>query len=78
MDKFISLGIIDKKLIWPFIYSLTKIIAETVSKYWMNDKQILIINYFGSATGQMLILLIPYISRYQKGSQVKKKRKKMY
>ena len=76
MDKFISLGIIDKKLIWPFIYSLTKIIAETVSKYWMNDKQILIINYFGSATGQMLILLIPYISRYQKGNQARKKEKK--
>ena len=64
-NPIISLGTIDKKLIWPFLYSLTQILQTIFNRRYPKDKQSDTMNHIGTAVGQALNFLVPFIIRYQ-------------
>ena len=61
----ILLGVIDKKLIWPFLYSFTQILQTILNREYPMDKQSISMNSFGIAVGQILNFIIPYIIRHK-------------
>ena len=75
-NRIILLGIIDKKLIWPFLYSITQILQTIFNHNYPKDKQSESMNSFGTAIGQILNLVIPYIIKYKMKRREKKCNKK--
>ena len=80
MSKFIfALGVVDNKLIWPFIYSLNQILTNLINDRYFKEKQNKNISNIGSSLGEILIIIIPYISRFKdKNEKKRKKRKNMF
>ena len=60
-DFIFSLGIIDKKLIWPFLFTIIQITQNIIDTHYPEDKKNETIYYFSSGIGQCLIILTPYI-----------------
>ena len=70
-----SLGMIEKKLIWPFLYSIIQIIRNIINDYYPKDKKSSTFNNNG--IGECFIILIPYVFGYLNKNQKKgEKRKK--
>ena len=69
--SIISLGIIDKKLIWPFLYSLIQIIKTIYDRKYPKDKQTDNTNSLGTAVGQIMHFIIPFIIKYKKPKKEK-------
>ena len=65
MKKFITLGLIDKKIFLPFILAAYLIITGYIGAYLPTCNQSYYISGFGVAFGFMLAKLIPFIFRYQ-------------
>ena len=72
-EFFISFGLIDKKLIWPFFYALVQIIEDLVLKSDLKNKQNTLITYIETSIGQMSIMFIPLIFGYKNKNANKKK-----
>ena len=64
MKKFITLGLIDKKIFLPFILAAYLIATSYIGAYLPSIKQSYYISGFGVSFGFMLAKLIPYILRY--------------
>ena len=78
MSKFIFiLGSVDKKLIWPFIYALNHILTYLINDKYFKEKQHKSVSSVGSALGEILIILIPYISRFKDKNQKNEKKEKI-
>ena len=64
-----SLGKIDKKIIWPFLFAIMQVALTLINKLFPLDKvnQVLkdmnfkIIDSFSVAIGNMLVLIIPFV-----------------
>ena len=66
MKKFIfSLGKIDKKLIWPFLFSIIQVALNINSYYYPSEKLHQVMDSYSISFGQMLGLAVPYVFRYQ-------------
>ena len=66
MKKFIfSLGKIDKKLIWPSLFSIIQVALNINSYYYPSEKLHQVMDSYSISFGQMLGLAVPYIFRYQ-------------
>ena len=72
--KIISFGFTSKKLIIPFLFTLTQIINDIFNKYYPEyDKNCTkdcekiensILNSFAFSIGGMLVIIIPHIKRF--------------
>ena len=82
--KIISFGFTSKKLIIPFLFTLTQIINDIFNKYYPEyDKNCTkdcekiennILNSFALAIGGMLVIIIPHIKRFSdKNEQFERK-----
>ena len=75
MNGFIfSLGIIDKKLIWPLLYTIIQIIQNIISTYYPKDKRSSNQYIFADGLGECLIILIPFIIGYKNPNQEEEKK----
>ena len=72
-EFFISFGLIDKKLIWPFFYALVQIIEDLILKSNLKNKQFPLIVYIENSFGQMSIMFIPKIFGYKNKNAKEKK-----
>ena len=72
-EFFISFGLIDKKLIWPFFYALVQIIEDLILKSNLKNKQFPLIAYIENSFGQMSIMFIPKIFGYKNKNAKEKK-----
>jgi len=78
-DFIFSLGIIDKKLIWALIFTLSQILKDLVNNKYLKDKQHEEMNSIGGGIGQILIILIPFFTyKNQNKSKEKKCTKKNF
>ena len=73
-DFIFSLGIIDKKLIWPFLYTIIQIVQNIIDTYYPEDKKNSTIFNLSSGIGESLIILIPYVLDYKNPNQKKEKK----
>ena len=69
--SIISLGIIDKKLIWPFLYTLIQILKTINDLKYPKDKQTDNTSYLGTSVGQIMHFIIPFIIKYKKPKKEK-------
>ena len=56
-----SLGKIDKKIIWPFLFAIMQVALIFINKLFPKDKVNQIIDAFAIAVGDMLVLIVPFI-----------------
>ena len=75
-DFIFSLGIIDKKLIWPFLYSTIQIIESIIDTYYPKDKKSSMIGTLVNGIGGCFTILIPYVLGYNNQNQQKGKKEK--
>ena len=68
-----SLGIIDKKLIWPLLYTIIQITQSIISAYYPKNKRTSVNYLFADGLGESLIILIPYITWNKNRSQKREK-----
>ena len=54
-----SLGKIDKKIIWPFLFAIMQVALIFINKLFPKDKVNQLIDSFPIAIGNMLVLIIP-------------------
>ena len=60
-----SLGVVDRKLIWTFIYALSQILLHLVNNKFLKGKHHVSISQLGTGVGQIAIIFIPIISCYK-------------
>ena len=78
-DFIFSLGLIDKKLIWTLIYTISQILRNLINNKYLKDKQHNQLDNIGGAIGQILIILIPFFTyKNQNKSKEKKCTKKNF
>ena len=78
-DFIFSLGLIDKKLIWTLIYTISQILRNLINNKYLKDKQHNQLDNIGGAIGQILIILIPFFTyKNQNKSKEKNARKKIF
>ena len=78
MKEFIfSLGIIDKKLIWSFLFTITLVIQYIVDNYYPENKKSSTIYKISFGIGGCLIIFIPYILGIKNQNSKKIKQKKI-
>ena len=73
-DFIFSLGIIDRKLIWPFLYTIIQLIRNIFSAYFPKEKKISDLLYFDIGIGESFIILVPYVLGYKNPNQKKEKK----
>ena len=56
-----SLGKIDKKIIWPFLFAIMQVALIFINKLFPSDKVNQLIDSFPIAIGNMLVLIIPFL-----------------
>ena len=72
-DFIFSLGIIDKKLIWLFLYTTIQIVQTIIDTYYPEDKKSSTVSGLSSGIGESLIILIPYVLDYKNPNRKKEK-----
>ena len=65
---FFSLGYVDRRLIIPLINSINYIISNVWFYFFPEDDVNLFFYYIGLSIGEMLVILVPYIFRFQNKS----------
>ena len=71
-DFIFSLGLLDKKLIWPFLYTIIQIVQTIIDTYYPEDKKSSTIFNFAIGIGESLIILVPYVLGYKNPKKEKK------
>ena len=56
-----SLGKIDKKIIWPFLFAIMQVALTLINKLFPLDKVNQVIDSFSVSIGNMLVLIIPFV-----------------
>ena len=74
MVNFIfSLGLIDKRLIIPFLNSVVYIIDNVYFYYYPDDDVNIFFYFLGFSVGEILVVTLPYIFKYKKKDKKEKK-----
>ena len=69
-----SLGIIDKKLIWPLLYTIIQITQSIISAYYPKDKRTSVNYLFADGLGECLIILMPSVTWNKHPNQKREKK----
>ena len=69
-----TLGLFDRKLVWTIVFGIIQILKDLINNKFLKDLQHAQLNNLGGGIGQMLIIIIPYISRHKKQNDSNEKK----
>ena len=70
----ISLGVINKKMLFPLVYILVIIIRNIFGLFYLHNEASLFLDGFGFSTGELLVFFLSKIFNYRR-TLIKKKKK---
>ena len=69
-----TIGLFDRKLVWTIVFGIIQILKDLINNKFLKGLQHDQLNNLGGGIGQILIIIIPYISRHKKQNDSNEKK----